>query len=171
MDTVYTPRIEKESQARKIVNKYMWLSMGVSLIPVPVLDLAGVTALQLRMLQLLSQNYDVPFSKDASKKIVSALLGSIVPASLTSSIWSAAKFVPVLWPIAGLSMPAFAGAATYAIGKVFIQHFESGGTFLDFDAAKVQEYFRQEFDRGRSAAAAAHAEAGSPHHVPTPSEI
>jgi hypothetical protein len=47
-------------------------------------------------------------------------------------------------------MPAFGAAATYAVGQVFIQHFESGGTFLDFDPDKVREHFRQEFDRARA---------------------
>ena len=29
-----------------------------------------------------------------------------------------------------ITMPVIAGASTYAIYKVFVQHFESGGTFL-----------------------------------------
>lgn len=162
MSKAHTVVADQEGQARKIVNKYMWLSMGVGLLPFPLLDVAGITAVQLRMLQLLSEQYTVPFSRDIGKKVISALLGSIVPVSLTGSIWSLTKFVPGLGLIAGLSMPIFAGAATYAIGKVFIQHFESGGTFLDFEPAKVQEYFRQEFDRGKDVAAGARAEAGTP---------
>ena len=55
-----------------------------------------------------------------------------------------------------LTMPVFAGASTYAIGQVFIQHFESGGTFLDFEPAKVREYFRRQFGRGRDLASEAH---------------
>jgi signal transduction histidine kinase len=31
------------------------------------------------------------------------------------------------------------------VGRVFTQHFASGGTFLDFDPAEVREHFRQEF--------------------------
>ena len=54
--------------------------------------------------------------------------------------------------VGGLSTPLLAGAATYAVGKVFIQHFESGGTLLDFEPAKVREYFRQEFSVGQGLA-------------------
>ena len=32
------------------------------------------------------------------------------------------------------------------MGKVFIQHFESGGTFLDFDPDKVRSYFSKNAD-------------------------
>ena len=162
MTEAYAPVADKEGQARKIVNKYMWLSMGVGFLPFPLLDTAGILALQLRMLQLLSELYNVPFSRDLGKKLISALLGSVVPASLAGSVMSAVKMVPFLGPIAGLSMPIFAGAATYAIGKVFIQHFESGGTFLDFEPAKVQEYFRQEFEKGKSFAAGTPAQATPP---------
>jgi hypothetical protein len=49
-----------------------------------------------------------------------------------------------------LAVPAFAGATTYAIGKVFIRHFESGGTFLDFDPSKAKAYFQQQFKKAKS---------------------
>jgi lipoate-protein ligase A len=49
-------------------------------------------------------------------------------------------------------MSAIGGAATYAIGRVFIQHFESGGTFLDFNPEKVREYFKEQFERGKGVA-------------------
>jgi uncharacterized protein (DUF697 family) len=157
---------EKEGEARRIVNKYMWWSMGVSLLPFPLLDIAGISALQLRMLQVLAEHYGVPFSKDIGKEIISSLLGSIVPTSLSFTLGSALKMVPgVGHVVSGLSMPIFAGAATHAIGKVFIQHFESGGTFLDFEPAKVREYFRQEFERGHDLASEAHS--GSSHDTST----
>jgi uncharacterized protein (DUF697 family) len=159
MVEVYTPTTDKEAEARRIVNKYMLYSIGVGVLPVPFLDTVGLLAVQLRMLQVLSQHYDVPFSRDVGKKLVSAMLGTVVPASLSTSLWSAVKVVPGLSLIAGLTMPAFAGAATYAIGKVFIQHFESGGTFLDFEPAEVREYYRQEFERGRTFATEAQADA------------
>jgi len=164
---------ERESQARRTVNRYMWFAMGGGLLPVPFLDVAAVSALQLRMLQVLSNQYDVPFSRDVGKKIITALLGSIVPASLTgtfgatmnalggTAVGSAMRMVPVVGQVIGtLTMPAFSGAATYAIGRVFIQHFESGGTLLDFDPAKLREYFREQFEKGRDLASGTHAESG-----------
>lgn len=147
----------KERQARRIVNRHMWFTMGVGLLPFPLVDIAGISALQLRMLHVLAQHYDIPFSRDIGKEIISSLLGSIVPGSLTVTLGSAVKMVPVVGQLVGsLSMPIFAGAATYAIGKVFIQHFESGGTFLDFEPAEVREHFRQEFARGQDLASGMH---------------
>jgi hypothetical protein len=51
-----------------------------------------------------------------------------------------------------MSMSILGGAATYAIGKVFVQHFESGGTFLDFDPEAVREHFAAEFTKGKDVA-------------------
>ncbi|MCB9294770.1 MAG: hypothetical protein H6559_16855 [Lewinellaceae bacterium] len=40
-------------------------------------------------------------------------------------------------------------AAAYALGKVFTQHFDQGGTLLDFDPVKSREFFEKEFEVGR----------------------
>jgi hypothetical protein len=48
-----------------------------------------------------------------------------------------------------VAIPGLAAAFTYAVGKVFVQHFASGGTFLDFDPKKVREHFAREFEEGK----------------------
>jgi len=50
-------------------------------------------------------------------------------------------------------MPVVSGAFTYAIGKVFIQHFASGETFLTFDPEKVRDYYTEMFEEGKKVAA------------------
>ena len=39
-------------------------------------------------------------------------------------------------------MPVFSAGATYLIGKVFIQHFASGGTLLDFNPPDYREFIK-----------------------------
>ena len=48
-----------------------------------------------------------------------------------------------------VAVPGVAAAFTYAVGKVLVQHFASGGTFLDFDPKKVREYFARQFEEGK----------------------
>jgi uncharacterized protein (DUF697 family) len=142
-----------ESQARSIINRHMWLAVGIGLIPIPVLDMAALIALQLRMLRQLSENYRVPFYRGLVKKLVSALVGGIIPTSLAAIMGGGIRLVPVLGPMLGvMSMPLFSGATTLAVGKIFMQHFESGGTFLDFQPAQVRAYFRQEFEASQARA-------------------
>ncbi|MCP4106117.1 MAG: hypothetical protein GY749_11350 [Desulfobacteraceae bacterium] len=49
-------------------------------------------------------------------------------------------------------MPVAASASTYALGKIFIQHFASGGTFLTFDPEKVKAYYAEMFEDGKKVA-------------------
>ncbi len=145
---------EKNNSAQKLVKNYMWFSMGAGLIPVPFLDLATISGVQLKMLCDLTNMYNIPFSENKGKSIVTALLGSVVPNSLVgSSVGSLLKMIPVIGTImGGISLSIFAGAATYAIGKVFIQHYEAGGTLLDFNPAEMNEFFKSKFKEGQGIA-------------------
>lgn len=139
--------------SQALVKKYMWWSMGAGLIPVPLVDIATVSGVQLKMLNELSKIYGVKFSKNAGKSIISALLGGISADALSRSyITSIIKSIPVVGVVGSVSMPVYSGATTWAIGKVFIQHFASGGTFLDFDPAKVKNYFMNLFKQGQEIA-------------------
>ena len=51
-----------------------------------------------------------------------------------------------------LTAPVFTTASTYAVGKVFIQHFEAGGNVLNFDPEAMREHFKDEFEQGVSKA-------------------
>jgi hypothetical protein len=46
-------------------------------------------------------------------------------------------------------VPTLASAATIAIGRVFTQHFETGGTLLDIDADKLRTHFKAEFEAAK----------------------
>jgi len=140
--------------AGKTVKNYMWFSMGAGLIPVPFLDLAAISGLQLKMIAELCKRYETPFKEQNGKAVIAALLGFIVPESLSRGLMgSLLKAIPIIGPIAGgLSMPLFTGASTYAIGNLFIRHFESGGTLLNMDPQKMREHFKEEFENGKKVA-------------------
>ncbi len=149
--TLTLPEINARlSETGKLIRNYTMYSIGVGLVPIPIADFVGLTALQLNMLRKLSHMYDVPFLKDKGKKLIAALLGGGIPVSMSATTASLLKFVPIIGhTIASLSISVLGGASTYAIGKVFVQHFESGGTFLDFDPMEVKEYFAKEFKEGQ----------------------
>ena len=136
----------KEEAAMRTVRQYMGWAAGGGLLPVPLLDLAAVSAVQLKMVHSLARLYGVPFQRSAAKSIIGALIGGGGTYVLAPPVASAAKFVPVIGSLAGMvTQPAIAAAATYALGKVFIQHFESGGTLLDFNARTQRHQYEQHF--------------------------
>ncbi len=141
------------SEANSITNNYIIISMGAALIPVPLLDLIAISSIQLKMLHKISTLYQIKFSKNLTKPLIGALLGGLIPVSVSTRMASMAKGVLGLGTATGMiSMSILSGATTYAISRVFIQHFESGGTFLDFEPEKVREYFINEFKQGQTIA-------------------
>jgi uncharacterized protein (DUF697 family) len=147
---------EKETGAMEIVKRNAIYSAGVGIFAIPVVNVAGVAALQIKMLRELAAHYDVPFKQDRVKSIVTSLLGGIISTRLGYGLFAPISHLPLIGPLVGVAtLPFFAGGATWAVGKVFIQHFASGGTFLDFDPEKVRGYFSEQFGKAKSTAAAA----------------
>lgn len=134
---------DKDVAAQGIVKKYALYAGGAGLIPFPLVDFAAITALEVKMLSELGELYGIPFSQDKVRPIVGSLIGGYTSTKLGYGVGaSALKSVPLLGSALGMvAMPAFGAGLTYAIGKVFIQHFASGGTFLDFDPEKVRAHF------------------------------
>ncbi|MCP4693527.1 MAG: DUF697 domain-containing protein [Desulfobacterales bacterium] len=136
-----------------IIKNHLAVAMGVGLIPVPLVDLLGFIAVQLNMLRRLAKVYRIPFSRDRVKHLLASLAGGGVTLPLGGVVGSLIKAIPVIGQTTGvLAMPAAAGATTYALGKVFIQHFESGGTFLTFDPDKVKAYYAEMLKEGEAVA-------------------
>lgn len=135
-----------------IITRHVAVAAGAGLIPVPIIDFAAVTGVQLTMLALICDIYKQPFSKEAARSIIASLVGGAVTGGEASSLAmsSRLKFIPVLGTVVSwLVTPAVAGATTYAIGKVFVRHLESGGSLLTFDAKKMKGYMEKAVDEGK----------------------
>jgi uncharacterized protein (DUF697 family) len=140
-------RAENQFQeATRIVRHWSAWSAGAGLLPLPLVDMVAMVALQIAMLRRLAALYDVPFHEQRSKSAVAALIGGVNAGYLGGS---ALKMFPIFGLLSLAAMPAVNGAITYAVGRVFIQHFASGGTFLDFDPVKVKDYFEEQYREGK----------------------
>ncbi len=150
--TTTDPRASASPEA--IIKRYVLMSSGVSLIPVPFLDLAAVMGLQISMVKDLAHHYGIKFSEDKFKNVLVPLMGSFGSAPfLTRLLASAIKIVPVVGTIAGtIALPVASAATTYAVGRVFNKHFACGGTLLDFDPVKTRAFFEQQFREGQKMA-------------------
>ena len=142
---------DRQSCALNEVHFYSGVAASVGLVPVPMVDMAGLAAVQLRMLSEITSIYGQSFNQHLARSFILTVLGSVAP---TNAAWGIAaslvKAVPVLGTAIGwATMPAFGGVTTYAVGRIFIEHFESGGTFLNFDSARgvVQARARVEASR------------------------
>jgi uncharacterized protein (DUF697 family) len=140
----------REERLEKLAKNNILASMGVGLIPLPIVDLVGLMGIQLNMIRKIATEYNIPFRQDMGKSIVSSLMGGVLPVTVGCALASMIKFIPLIGQTTGaVTMPVVSGACTYAIYKVFVQHFESGGTFLDLDPSKVKSYFKEQFHKGK----------------------
>lgn len=139
----------RAKNAQSIIKNHMIWSMGAGLIPVPIADFFAVSAIQLDMIRQMSKVYDVDFKMSEGKAIITSLTGS----GLARLGARAVKFIPGMGSIVGgVTMSVLSGATTYALGEVFRKHFETGGTFLDFDPERLKKYYNDKFEKGKAVA-------------------
>jgi uncharacterized protein (DUF697 family) len=120
--------------------------MGGGLIPLPFVDFAAVTAIQLEMLQQLAELYGVDYTRSNGKTFVSALTGTTIArlgASLLKTVPGIGTFV------GGASMAITSGASTYAVGQVAITHFSTSGSLTDFVEEQVRAAYEEAFEVGK----------------------
>lgn len=132
------PALPADGDPYRIVAKYSQYAAAVGFIPLPGFDVVALGGLQLRMIAELCTHYAVPFSSQLGRSIVAALIGTVAPARIAMSI------MPVLGVVTG---PSLGYAATWAIGRVFMRHFESGGTLSDFNPAEKSGELQQEMNQ------------------------
>jgi uncharacterized protein (DUF697 family) len=140
-----TSDVARYVRASKLVDRLSLCSGAAGLIPVPLVDIAAVGGVQLHMLKRLSEIYGVPFSEDRGKSIITSLAGAIAPATLATAAGSLIKGLPGIGTAVGaLTMPIASAGVTWVIGKVFIQHFASGRTLLNFNPPEYREFKKAE---------------------------
>ncbi len=139
----------REEGAMAIVTRYVLYSTGAGIIPVPIVDAVLVSAVQLKMIAEISKFYKIEFQDNLGKSVIAALLGGVVGDGVGNGlVKSALSFIPVVGPVlGGVGMAVTSGAVTYALGRVFIHHYEAGGTLLTFNPDQFREQFRDQVKR------------------------
>lgn len=134
----------KQQKALIAVNQHVLAASIAGAIPSPLVDLSAVAAVNLELIRRLAAIYDIPFRESLGKNLLASLTGGLLPVCGAPIVASMFKFVPVIGTLLGfLSVSTMAAGTTYATGRVFIMHFESGGTLLDFDPQAMHAYYRK----------------------------
>jgi uncharacterized protein (DUF697 family) len=125
--------VRRLSQAQAIVERHATYSAAGGLVPLPIVNVASVTAIILRMVKRLSNLYGVPFERDRARAIVVGLAGGAMPTGLAAVTTSTLHYLVPASALIGLAVSSVtAVACTRSIGRIFVEHFESGETLRDF---------------------------------------
>jgi uncharacterized protein (DUF697 family) len=149
--------LEQRFKAESLIKNHVMAAGALSVVPLPLLDIAAITVVQLRMIQKLAAMYGKAFSESPVKNTIAGLAGGVVGhgAGVFTAL-SLAKVVPGLgWVFGMVSMPVVVGAATYAIGRVYLRHFEEGGSIYDITVDNVKGYYNEQLEKGKQVAEAA----------------
>lgn len=126
-------RAIRRARAMRIVNRHAGFSAVGGVLPLPIANFASVTAVMLRMVKVLSKHYSVPFERDRARAIVVAMVVGAMPTGIGAVASSALFYVIPSAALPALAISSFSAAAcTRSVGRIFVEHFESGATLADF---------------------------------------
>lgn len=141
----------RSQQADRLIRDFAFGSSLTGFIPIPLIDTLGLLGAQRLMLFRLSRLYGIPFKKNLAKIALTTLTSSVTATAASPVIGSMLKLVPGIGPmVGGASMAALSSASTYAVGKVFQQHFEKGGTLENFNPEHAKDNFKKELEKGKT---------------------
>ncbi|MDI3289252.1 DUF697 domain-containing protein [Polyangium sp. 15x6] len=143
--------VSRVGRADAVIRRNVLWVLGAGLVPVPIVDIVAVTGIQVKMLAELSELYELSFREDIAKKLIGSLFSGVLGVGAGAVLGaSLGKLIPFVGTAFGfVTVPVISAAFTRALGKVFVMHFETGGTLLDFDPHKVRSYFKQEFENAK----------------------
>lgn len=142
--TSKTHFLDKKKEADTLIKRFTLIAAGTGFIPIPLVDAVAMSGVQYTMVRKLAYLYEVPFKGHRVKAIGAAFMGSV-------GTISGFKFIPKIGTvIGGISSSTIGAASTYAIGQVFMQHFDQGGTLLNFDPLASRIHFEQELEKGKT---------------------
>lgn len=122
---------KRRTLARRVVERHRTYAAVGGLLPVPIVNVAGVTAIIMRMVKQLSALYQLPYEPDWTRSMIIGLMGGATPTGLGTATSSTLALAIPGSAFVGLAVSAItAGALTRGIGLVFIEHFEKAAMSL-----------------------------------------
>lgn len=152
LDDLGTSENFRKLLAKEKVSHWSQWSVAAGLIPVPFVDTAAISGLQMKMIFDLCKVYDVPFKKELVASILSSLVGGGATTFASQKVAEAvlAKVPYVGTVISSVTQPAIAYATTYAIGMTFVNHFETNGNLLSFELESANKVFKEQYDKAKT---------------------
>lgn len=137
-------------KVEKALRDSVYASMGIGILPLPLVNVAAVTANNLNLVRKLAGLYGVEFKESIAKKIIIAVTGAGAGVLATPLVEMAVIGIPLVGlPLAVGTMPMLNGMTTYALGRMFVTHFERGGSFIGANADTMKEDFTEAYKNSR----------------------
>ncbi|MDR2579144.1 MAG: YcjF family protein [Chitinispirillales bacterium] len=143
-------KVVDEAEVEKALRKSVYSVMGIGVLPLPFIGAAATTTANLLLVRKLAKLYGIEFKEGAAKNIIVSVTGAAAGAIAAPVLATAIIGVPLVgFPLAVGSQTITYGMTTYAIGRMFISHFERGGGFIGANIDAMKEDFSTAFKSSR----------------------
>ncbi|MCB0631335.1 MAG: DUF697 domain-containing protein [Saprospiraceae bacterium] len=141
---------EAKKDADSIIKFHARLATAAGMIPVNGVDIALVTAVQVRMVSEICKAYDVEFKEDMVKVGLTSVIGSTIARLVAYGAREAFNAFSQFGSLAdNLTNAAISGFFTAATGEIYSMHFESGGSLADLDLTDFVDYASEQIKTGK----------------------
>ena len=142
---------QRKEAADRLIRQYVVGASGAGFIYSPLINALAVAAMEVNMITDMAHIYDFPVPhKLIVYKVLISLAFSIAPVYFSTQAFALASgFTLVGYAAQVLLMGSTGGVSVYAVGKVFQEHYESGGTFLSSNNSILRKYFKDRFAEGK----------------------
>lgn len=130
-----------DDKANALVRNHVIGAAALGLVPLPLVDFVGLTALHSRMLKGLCEIYGHSYTDNRIKTWLSSIVGGYASAYVGRRLlmnWL--KVIPGM----SLATSVSAGVVTYALGLLFRRHFNNGGTPGTVDVKVMKAQFKDD---------------------------
>ena len=127
---------ERSAEVEKTIRSYVCAVAGLGVVPIPVFNLAAVSAVNLLLVRKLTLLYGLDFDEGTARRLISSFIGAGISESLVSTL----RFIPIIGlPLSLGARPALNAMSTYALAQAFVIHFERGGCFINANIEALKE--------------------------------
>ena len=146
---------ERDAEAEEIIRKHVKVAMMGGAIPLPVVDLAAVSAVHVRMLRELAECYGATHDAGSARSFVTSVSGALAGMTVGRVAASLLKVLPgVGWTVGGLTQVIVTGASTFALGTLVKRLFRENRPLRELDFSTAREELASYFEAGRGTAEA-----------------
>jgi len=136
-------------RAESVLRSRSLLSAVVGLVPLSLVALAVLAGIQAEMSRALAREYDFRYRGVLVRSLIASAFVGAWATWVAAGAAVVLSVLPVPRPVIEiLCLGLSAAASSYVVGKVFIKHFEAGGTLLDLNPTATRDYFRQKHGQG-----------------------
>lgn len=144
------PRSNKDEQADSIIKRYALFGTATGIIPTFGLDVAALTAVQVKMIKEIANVYEFNIDDQMIRTSITTGVTSLIGRLATGVISSLTKAIsPLKFLIGGATQAALNGFLTAEVGKIYQARMANGQNPADVTVSEIVNHVIAQIQEGK----------------------